>query len=465
MSGIHEECGVFGIYCRDGMNVVSAAYYALYALQHRGQESCGIAVNDDGVIRCVKNPGLVNDVITREAVETLGEGRMAVGHVRYGTSGADPRQNAQPLVVNHIKGYMALAHNGALTNARELREELELRGSIFHMTSDSEVISYVITRERLSSKSIEEAVSRSMDVLKGAYSMVVMSPRKLIAARDPFGFRPLCMGRIGENVVFASESCALDAIGATFERDIEPGEIVVVDEDGVRTDRTHVGVQPKRTCVFEYIYFARPDSVIDGSSVHTARVRAGSFLALEHPVQADVVIGVPDSGLDAAIGFSRQSGIPYGIGFIKNKYIGRTFIQPTQARSREQGAHQAQRRLLGGARQARGAGGRFHRARYDLGAHRQDAARGGGDRGAHALVRAGVYASLLLRHRHRQLRPAHRLPVSDGSDQGHHRRGLARIPERGQRGQARGQFPWLLHGLLRWKLSLRSAEEPGQVSV
>ncbi len=331
MSGIHEECGVFGIYCRDGMNVVSAAYYALYALQHRGQESCGIAVNDDGVIRCVKNPGLVNEVITREAVETLGEGRMAVGHVRYGTSGADPRQNAQPLVVNHIKGYMALAHNGALTNARELREELELRGSIFHMTSDSEVISYVITRERLSSKSIEEAVSRSMDVLKGAYSMVVMSPRKLIAARDPFGFRPLCMGRIGENVVFASESCALDAIGATFERDIEPGEIVVVDEDGVRTDRTHVGVQPKRTCVFEYIYFARPDSVIDGSSVHTARVRAGSFLALEHPVQADVVIGVPDSGLDAAIGFSRQSGIPYGIGFIKNKYIGRTFIQPTQA--------------------------------------------------------------------------------------------------------------------------------------
>ena len=333
MSGIHEECGVFGIYCRDGMNVVSAAYYALYALQHRGQESCGIAVNDDGVIRCVKNPGLVNEVITREAVETLGEGRMAVGHVRYGTSGADPRQNAQPLVVNHIKGYMALAHNGALTNARELREELELRGSIFHMTSDSEVISYVITRERLSSKSIEEAVSRSMDVLKGAYSMVVMSPRKLIAARDPFGFRPLCMGRIGENVVFASESCALDAIGATFERDIEPGEIVVVDEDGVRTDRTHVGVQPKRTCVFEYIYFARPDSVIDGSSVHTARVRAGSFLALEHPVQADVVIGVPDSGIDAAIGFSRQSGIPYGIGFIKNKYIGRTFIARTRCAS------------------------------------------------------------------------------------------------------------------------------------
>ena len=331
MSNIHEECGVFGIYSRDGMNVVSAAYYALYALQHRGQESCGIAVNDGGVIRCYKNPGLVNDVITHDAVETLGTGTMAVGHVRYGTSGADPRQNAQPLVVNHVKGYMALAHNGALTNARELREELELKGSIFHMTSDSEVISYMITRERLHSKSIEEAVCRTMDVIQGAYSLVIMSPRKLIAARDPYGFRPLCIGKVGENIVFASESCALDSIGATFVRDVEPGEIVVVDQNGLRTDRTHVGEKPKSTCVFEYIYFARPDSVIDGSSVHTARLRAGAFLALEHPVQADVVIGVPDSGLDAAIGFSRQSGIPYGIGFIKNKYIGRTFIQPTQA--------------------------------------------------------------------------------------------------------------------------------------
>ncbi len=331
MSNLHEECGVFGIFCRDDTNVVSAAYYALYALQHRGQESCGIAVNDDGVIRCVKNPGLVNEVITREAVETLGEGKMAVGHVRYGTSGADPRQNAQPLVINHVKGYMALAHNGALTNAKELREELELRGSIFHMTSDTEVISYIITRERLKSKSIEEAVCRSMDYIVGAYSMIGMSPQKLIAVRDPYGFRPLCMGKLGENVVIASESCALDAIGATFERDKEPGEIVVVDKYGTRTDRTHVRKKPKSTCVFEYIYFARPDSSIAFSSVDTARERAGACLALEHPVQADVVIGVPDSGLDAAIGFSKQSGIPYAIGFIKNKYIGRTFIQPTQS--------------------------------------------------------------------------------------------------------------------------------------
>ena len=331
MNELHEECGVFGIYTKGNTNVVSAAYYALYALQHRGQESCGIAVNDDGVIRCVKNPGLVNEVIDRDAIEALGSGRMAVGHVRYGTYGTDPRQNAQPLVINHIKGYMALAHNGALTNARTLREELELKGSIFHMTSDAEVISYIITRERLNCGSIEEAVVRSMDTLEGAYSMVVMSPRKLIAARDPRGFRPLCIGTMGDDVVFASESCALDAIGAKFVRDIEPGEVVIVDENGIRSDRTHVGTKPISRCVFEYIYFARPDSVIDGSSVHNARVRAGAFLALEHPVQADVVIGVPDSGLDAAIGFARQSGIPYEIGFIKNKYIGRTFIQPTQA--------------------------------------------------------------------------------------------------------------------------------------
>lgn len=323
--------GIFGIYSRDNTNVVSAAYYGLYALQHRGQMSCGIAVNDDGVIRCVKNSGLVNEVITREAVEQLGEGQMAVAHVRYGRYVSDPDRNAEPLVINHIKGYMALAHNGTLTNARELREELELCGSIFQMTCDSEVISYIITRERLNSRSIEEAVIRSMNTIKGAYSLVVMSPQKLIAARDPHGFHPLCMGRIGDSVVFASETCALDAVGAVFERDIEPGEVVIVDKKGIRSDRTHCGSCEKRTCVFEYIYFARPDSVVDGSSVHDARMRAGIFLAQEAPADADVVIGVPDSGLDAAMGFAQESGIPYGMGFIKNKYIGRTFIQPTQS--------------------------------------------------------------------------------------------------------------------------------------
>lgn len=331
MSKLHEECGVFGIYARDDLNVASACYYALYSLQHRGQEICGIAVNDDGLIHCHKDSGLVNEVFAREALAGLGKGQMAIGHCRYGTMGSAHRANAQPLVVNHVKGCMALAHNGALTNAAELREDLELQGSIFHMTSDTEVISYIITKERLSSKSIEEAVSRAMNRLEGAYSLVIMSPSKLIAVRDPHGFRPLCIGQIGEDVVFASESCALDSVGAHFVRDVEPGEIVIVDKNGMRSDKSHVGAMPKTTCIFEYIYFARPDSVIDGSSVHNARVRAGALLALEHPVQADVVIGVPDSGIDAAIGYARQSGIPYGIGLIKNKYIGRTFIQPTQS--------------------------------------------------------------------------------------------------------------------------------------
>ena len=307
-SKLHEECGVFGIYARDNdVKVASACYYALYSLQHRGQESCGIAVNDDGLIYCHKDAGLVNEVFDEDILARLNVGQMAIGHCRYGTMGHDPRVNAQPLVVNHVKGAMALAHNGALTNAAELRRELELGGAIFHTTSDTEVISYIITQQRLKSPSIEEAVSRAMDQLAGAYSLVVMSPTKMIAARDPHGFRPLCIGQIGEDIVFASESCALDSVGARFVRDVEPGEIVIVDRDGLRIDRRHVGKAPKTTCIFEYLYFARPDSVIDGSSVHRARVRAGELLAQEHPVEADVVIGVPDSGIDAAIGYARAA--------------------------------------------------------------------------------------------------------------------------------------------------------------
>ncbi len=326
----HEECGVFGIFLRDGRTgVIPSAYHALYALQHRGQESCGVAVNSDGVIDCYKDVGLVGEVFTRDVLEKLPEGSMAVGHCRYSTTGEKSRNNAQPLLVNHQKGAMALCHNGNLVNARALREELELGGAIFHTTSDTEVIAYIITQERLKTGSIEDAVLRAMERIQGAYSLVVMSPQKLIAARDPHGFRPLCMGTLDGDTVFASESCALDAIGATFVRDVEPGEVVVVSNEGVRS--LHAAQKcPSALCVFEFIYFARPDSVIDGSSVHVARMRAGSFLALEHPVQADVVVGVPDSGIDAAIGFARQSGIPYGIGFIKNKYIARTFIQPTQ---------------------------------------------------------------------------------------------------------------------------------------
>ena len=331
MGGLHEECGVFGVCSRQDADVAPLAYYALYSLQHRGQESAGIVVNDDGVFTSYRDVGLVNEVFPPERLAALGRGNIAVGHVRYGTTGSDNKRNVQPILVNHYKGRMALAHNGNLTNSHELRAELESRGSIFQTTTDSEVIAYIIVQERLKTPSIEEAVSAAMDRIQGAYSLVISSPTKLIAVRDPHGFRPLCMGTMKDgSVVFASESCALDAIGAKFERDIRPGEIVVADRSGVKSDTSHCGKAPRKLCVFEFIYFARPDSVIDGSSVHVARQRAGAFLALEHPVQADIVIGVPDSGLDAALGYSRQSGIPYGMGFIKNKYIGRTFISPTQ---------------------------------------------------------------------------------------------------------------------------------------
>lgn len=332
---VHEECGVFGVYSPERENAAATAYYGLYALQHRGQESCGIVVNDDGLFNSYKDVGLVNDVFTPAVLGSLGRGKMAVGHVRYGTTGANARLNAQPILVNHIKGRMALAHNGNLVNTYELRRELELQGSIFHTTSDTEVISYLITKERLTAPSIEEALSRAMDRIKGAYSLVVMSPAKLLLARDENGFRPLCFGQTEDGTyIAASESCALDAVGAKFIRDVKPGEIVIFDKNGVRSIERHCGKAKKSLCVFEYIYFARPDSVIDGASVHEARIRAGAFLALEHPVQADLVIGVPDSGIDAAVGYARQSGIPYGIGFIKNKYIGRTFISPGQS-SRE----------------------------------------------------------------------------------------------------------------------------------
>ena len=328
---IHEECGVFGIYSEKTTDVAMSAYYALFALQHRGQESCGIAVNDDGVITCHKDNGLVNDVFKKDTLDALGQGQMAVGHVRYGTTGSGGIFNAQPMVVNHIKGSMALAHNGNLTNSAELREALEMNGSIFHSTSDTEVISYIITKERISAPSIEAAVFSAMYRLKGAYSLIIMSPTKLIAARDPLGFHPLCIGKKDGQIIFASETCALNTLGAKYVRDVRPGEIVVVDKYGMRSIEGHCSDRKKALCVFEYIYFARPDSEVEGCSVHLARQKAGSFLAQQHPVEADVVIGVPDSGLDAAMGYAKESGIPYGLGFIKNKYIGRSFIQPTQA--------------------------------------------------------------------------------------------------------------------------------------
>lgn len=329
---LHEECGVFGVYDPAG-DCARTAYYGLYALQHRGQEACGIAAINDRELSYHKDAGLVGEVFHEAVLDRL-NGTMAVGHVRYSTTGGTRRENAQPLTLRYVKGTLALAHNGNLPHADQLRARFEYQGAIFQTTSDSELIAYAIAQARLRCPSVEEAVRRALAGLRGAWSLIVMSPRKLVAARDPWGFRPLCMGRRGEVVVFASESCALDAVGARFERELGPGEIVAVEDGQVRT------VQPPSAggghlCIFEYIYFARPDSTICGQSVHQARLRAGRFLAQEHPAEADVVIGVPDSGLDAALGYAEESGIPYGVGLVKNRYIGRTFITPGQGR-REQ---------------------------------------------------------------------------------------------------------------------------------
>lgn len=327
---IHEECGVFGIFENNTADVASSVYFGLYALQHRGQESCGIAVCSDGVFSHKKADGLVSEVFSREELDRLGTGNMAVGHVRYSTTGGKNPNNIQPLVIRHIKGNLALVHNGNLINASELRRKFELDGAIFHGTSDTETIAYSIVRERLSCRSTEEAVARAMPHIRGAYSCILMTATKLIAFRDPDGFRPLCIGKTPDGAyVVASESCALDTVGAEFIRDVKAGEIIIISREGLRSITEHCG-KPRKICIFEYIYFARPDSVIEGKSVHKARITAGKILAETAPVEADIVIGVPDSGLDAGMGYAHASGIPYGTGFIKNKYIGRSFIQPSQ---------------------------------------------------------------------------------------------------------------------------------------
>ena len=332
---IKEECGVFGMYDFDGGDVASTIYYGLLALQHRGQESCGIAVSDTagpkGKVISSKDMGLVNEAFTPDILEKL-KGDIGVGHVRYSTAGSSTRENAQPLVLNYVKGTLGLAHNGNLINAPELRKELEYTGAIFQTTIDSEVIAYFIARERLNSKTVEEAVGRAMKKIKGAYSLIVMSPRKLIGARDPYGFRPLCIGKRDTTYILASETCALDTVGATFVRDVEPGEIVTISpEKEIESDRSMcIPKEQHARCVFEYIYFARPDSYIDGMSVYNSRILAGKFLAMDSPVEADIVVGVPESGNCAALGYAMQSGIPYGQAFVKNSYVGRTFIKPKQ---------------------------------------------------------------------------------------------------------------------------------------
>ncbi|MCR5388464.1 MAG: amidophosphoribosyltransferase [Lachnospiraceae bacterium] len=328
---IHEECGVFGAFSKSPANLAGMAYYGLFALQHRGQESAGIVLNKDGVFTSYKDMGLVSEVFTEDVLKTFPTGNIVVGHVRYATTGNPTRNNCQPFAVNHLKGKMALAHNGNLSNALDLREQLENTGAIFSSTSDTETIAYMITRKRLETGSIEEAVKEAIPSFEGAFSLVIMSATKLIAVRDPRGFRPLCYGvTVDGTYVVASESCALTAVGAEFIRDIKPGEILTITKDGVSSDETYCGKKEKRTCIFEYIYFAIPDSEIDGISVHAARIKAGEILAKRHPVNADVVIGVPDSGLDAALGYAKELNIPYEIGLIKNKYIGRTFIAPGQ---------------------------------------------------------------------------------------------------------------------------------------
>jgi amidophosphoribosyltransferase len=331
--GIHEECGVFGIYDFDGNDVATSIYYGLFALQHRGQESCGIAVSDTngpkGRVNSYKGMGLVNEVFTPESLESL-KGNIGIGHVRYSTAGASTRENTQPLVLNYVKGTLALAHNGNLINAWELKDELAYTGAIFQTTIDSEVIAYLIARERLQAASVEEAVKKAMMKLSGAYSLVIMSPRKLIGARDPFGFRPLCIGKRDNAYVLASESAALDAVNAEFVRDVLPGEVVMINEDGIHSDMTMA--QPKvAKCIFEWIYFARPDSCLDNVSVYNSRIMAGRILAQTYPVEADIVVGVPDSGNAAAMGYSFESGIQYATAFVKNSYVGRTFIKPKQS--------------------------------------------------------------------------------------------------------------------------------------
>ena len=326
---IGEECGVFGIYDPEG-EVARSTYYGLYALQHRGQESCGIAVCKDRDISAYKDMGLVNEVFNDDILEKL-QGTMAIGHVRYATNKEAKPENAQPLVIRYVKGNIAIAQNGNLVNAEAITKNLSREGAIFQTSTDTEAIAYTIARNRLNASSIEEAVEKTIAHLYGAFSMVIMSAQKLIACRDPWGFRPLCIGKKGKAVIFASETCALDSIGAEYVRDVLPGEIVVVKDGELRSIETYVNTHKPGLCIFEHLYFARPDSCVDGQTVHDSRKLAGAILSKEYPVDADVVIGVPDSGISAAMGYAEASGIPYGLGFIKNKYIGRTFIQPLQS--------------------------------------------------------------------------------------------------------------------------------------
>jgi len=337
---LHEECGVFGIFTPDNKDAKHSLYYGLCALQHRGQESAGMALCDtDGPMGNIyhhKGMGLVSEVFHKETLDTL-TGNIGIGHVRYSTTGQSCIENAQPLILNYLKGTLALVHNGNIKNAAKLRDSLQKEGAIFRGTTDSEVIAYLIAKERTKCGTIEEAVTKVAGFLKGGYALIVMSPRKIIGIRDPLGLKPLCLGRRGNEYILSSESCALNAIDAEFVRDIEPGEIISITRDGISSDRSLCQCKHAH-CIFEYIYFARLDSCMDGISVYNSRIKAGRLLAQSYPVDADLVVGVPDSGLTAAIGYSQKSGIPFGLAFYKNSYVGRTFIKPTQ-KERESAVH------------------------------------------------------------------------------------------------------------------------------
>ena len=329
---LHEECGVVGIWSMEAIQVSKMLYYGLNALQHRGQESTGIVVCDTkgpiGNICSHKGMGLVSEVFHDEILASL-HGNIGIGHVRYSTTGKSCVENAQPIFMNYLKGTLALAHNGNITNAGEIREQLRKQGAVFSGTTDSEVIAYRIAMERMESSSIEEAVIHVAHELKGGYALLILSPQKLVGVRDPLGLKPLCIGKKENSYILASESTAITAIGGEFIRDIQPGEIITISENGIQSDYS-LRQEKHAHCIFEYIYFAKLDSVMDGISIYDARIRGGKALARRYPVDADVVTGVPESGLTAAVGFAEESGIPFKLAFSKNSYVGRTFIKPSQ---------------------------------------------------------------------------------------------------------------------------------------
>ncbi len=325
---VHDACGVFGVYLNHPADVARLAYYAGFALQHRGQEACGIAVNANGIMTGYKDVGIIDHVFSKDVLDAFDKGTMALAHCLYGKKISVSRSTAQPMMVNHAKGATALAMNGVILNASSIRKELEANGVIFHSLSESEVLAAYIVKNRLNTHSIEEALIETMKHVTGVYSLVLMSPKKLLAARDPKGLRPLCLGKLDDGYVVASESCAIVAVGGAFIRDIEPGEVIVIQDGEIKSYRLNDDKEKRALCAFEFIYFARPDSVVDGASIHEVRLNLGRLLAKAHPVEADVVIGVPDSGLNGAMGYSLESGISLGMGFLKNKYIGRSFIAP-----------------------------------------------------------------------------------------------------------------------------------------